>query len=83
MKTYHVMSQEYGTVVPVLDDGSGPLEYGRDYVCVKARSRRDAVMLAVKHILTTWPGSVAHDNRSDGLPPWAGYRAYAPGEVAA
>lgn len=43
-----VCSPEYGEVVPVLDDGSGPMEYGCDVVFVEAESRRDALMLGVQ-----------------------------------
>jgi hypothetical protein len=29
MKRWWVISKEYGEVVPILDDGSGPMEYGQ------------------------------------------------------
>lgn len=48
MKRWVVMTPEYGTMVPILDDGSGPIEYGYDAVEVEAESRRDALILGVK-----------------------------------
>ncbi len=35
MRDYLVCSPEYGTVIPVLDDGSGPMEYGCDVVLIR------------------------------------------------
>ncbi len=47
-KWFLVCSPEYGEVIPILDDGSGPMEYGRDAVYVRARTRRRARVLAVR-----------------------------------
>lgn len=43
-----VCSAEYGTVVPVLDFGEGPTEYGRDCLYVRARSAKRAKVLMVR-----------------------------------
>ena len=42
-----VCSPEYGEVVPVLDDGTGPMEYGCDVVHVEAETKQDALYLGV------------------------------------
>lgn len=42
-----VVSPEYGQVISVLDDGTGPTEYGSDYVFVEAETEQDALMLGV------------------------------------
>lgn len=47
-KPYWVLSPEYGTVIPVLDDGSGPMEYGRDCAAVIALDPRHAKVAAVR-----------------------------------
>lgn len=48
MPTYWVISPEYGTVIPILDDGTGPTEYACDVIKVDAPSRRAARVLAVR-----------------------------------
>ncbi len=45
---YLVYTPEYGTVIPILDDGTGPMEYGCDVLHVRARNRRAAKVLAVR-----------------------------------
>jgi hypothetical protein len=42
-----VIGPEYGTVIPVCD-GTGPLEYGCDYVEVEAETKRAALVLGVR-----------------------------------
>ena len=44
-----VLSPEYGEVVPVLDFGQGPTEYGRDAVHVRTHSKARAKVLALRH----------------------------------
>lgn len=48
MKRYVVIGPEYGTVEPILDDGTGPMEYGCDVVEVEAETRRAALVLGVR-----------------------------------
>lgn len=48
MTHYLVISPEYGTVIPILDYGEGPMEYGRDVVCVDAATKRQAKVLGVR-----------------------------------
>lgn len=64
-----VCSPEYGVVVPVLDDGTGPTEYGCDAVHVEAESRQDALMLGVA--LLKQQGARYLDNAEN---PYAGVR---------
>lgn len=40
--TYYVMSPEYETVLPILDDGTGPSEIARDVVKVQAKTKAEA-----------------------------------------
>lgn len=47
LKPWLVVSPEYGEVIPVTDDGQGPMEYGSDVVFVEAATRRDALLLGV------------------------------------
>lgn len=76
VQPYYVISPEYSS-------GGGayePPEWGCDCVEVEARSKREAVVLGVRKILTEarsrWRrDSYAASNRDSGSPPFAGYRA--------
>lgn len=79
MARFYVVTPEYSYVVPVLDDGTGPLECGADVFEVEADSKQDAVALGVKEMLR---GRVGHeryrwcvDARRDGVSPYAGVKA--------
>ena len=48
MPRYLVASREYETINPVLEDGSGPSEWGRDELYVDARTKREAKVLALR-----------------------------------
>lgn len=48
MTRYLVIGPEYGTVIPVTDEGQGPTEYGCDVVEVEAASPREAKVLGVR-----------------------------------
>ena len=48
MPRYAVISREYGTVVPILDDGTGPTEYGCEYAEVEADTPKGARVKAVR-----------------------------------
>ncbi len=43
-----VVSPEYGTVIPVCDDGTGPMEYGAATIYIEAATKHDAILLGVK-----------------------------------
>lgn len=45
---YVVCSPEYGEVIPILDDGTGPMEYGCDVVFAFTRNARRAKVLGVR-----------------------------------
>lgn len=47
-RCYLVISPEYGEVVPILDYGQGPVEYGHDVVYAFARNARRAKVLGVR-----------------------------------
>lgn len=72
LRPYYVFSPEYQTYPAGWME---PPEYGADYVEVEAQNKREAVRLAVKKILSEQNRSYAEYNRSDGVPPFAGYRA--------
>ena len=77
MRRWYVVTPEYGQVIPILDDGTGPLEYGADVVEVEASTRRDAIAFGVRMMLRghyrefKW----CHDQRDSGLSPYAGVMA--------
>ena len=48
MKRYYVVGPEYGTVVPVLDFGEGPTEYGCDVVAVEAPDSQTAKAIGIR-----------------------------------
>ena len=48
MKRWHVITPEYGEVIPITDDGQGPTEYGCDVIEVEAETRRDAILVGVQ-----------------------------------
>ena len=82
MKRFWVVTPEYGVVVPVTDEGQGPMEYGSDVIEIEAESARDAIALGV-HAMSHNPwrphGWIRYrwcdDARSDGRSPYAGVRA--------
>lgn len=47
-RCFIVCGPEYGEVIPILDDGSGPMEYGCDAVYVRSRTKRRARVLALR-----------------------------------
>lgn len=47
MPRYYVITPEYGEVVPVTDEGQGPMEYGSDVIEIEARNRSEARLLGV------------------------------------
>lgn len=75
LKLYFVVGPERVDYSLMYADPPEPPEHGCDCVMVEAENKRDAVMLGVQEILRTQRRSTAEDNRGDGLPPWAGYRA--------
>lgn len=47
-KKYAVVSGEMWDIIPVLEDGSGPKEYYKDYAEVAARDKIEAIVKAVR-----------------------------------
>lgn len=45
-----MVTPEYGEIVPVTDEGEGPMEYGCDAVCVDAKGRVQAKVIAVREM---------------------------------
>jgi hypothetical protein len=72
-KPYYVVTPEYGEVVPVLDYGQGPTEYGCDVIEVEAPTKRAAVIAGVK-AMRAKPREYRYFGQCDGNP-FAGVRA--------
>jgi len=62
MPTYWVISPEYGEVIPILDDGTGPTEYGCEVIRVEAPNKRAATVMAVRAWRTEgkWRGGLRY-----------------------
>lgn len=69
-----VYSPDYQTS-PMSYDPPDPGEYGADVIEVEAESKRDAIILGVAALMKERRHTWASDNRGDGQPPWAGYKA--------
>ncbi len=78
MKRWYVVTPEYGTVIPVLDDGTGPYEYQADVIEVEAENKRDAIAFGVKLMLKgKWREfEWCKDQRDSGLSPYTGVKAW-------
>ena len=73
MTHYFVVSPTMSYVVPILDDGTGPIEEGACVVSVEARTKRDARKLAVKHPdMADWVDMARGDDQNpfSGLDVW-------------
>lgn len=76
IRWWSVVSPEFGSVVPILDDGTGPVEYGRSYVEVEAHTRREAIVAASKTPEFNGRGEWSRRQREDGLCPFTGIKAF-------
>ena len=70
-RCYVVCSPEYGEVIPVLDYGQGPIEFGCDVAFAYARNARRAKVLALRvfrrlHRRGPYPGYLS-DNPFSGM----------------
>lgn len=75
MDSWLVITPEYGDVVPVLDYGQGPIEYGCDVIEVEAQSKRDAIALGVKAMLKSKEYRYCRESRQFGENPYTGVHA--------
>jgi hypothetical protein len=75
MKRYLVFTPSYGTVIPVTDEGEGPLEFQADVVEIDAENARDAVAFGVREMLRLYPDCYCGTQRQDGRSPYTGVRA--------
>lgn len=71
LQWWNVTSPEFSYVEVVCDDGTGPLEYDRDWICVEAHTASEAKAIAVKHWLQDQK-SYASNSRQSGENPYAG-----------
>lgn len=71
LKRWMVISPEYGKTVPILDDGSGPEEFGSDVVVVEAVNKREALLFGLrlmrKEYPRGWHNSDAGENPFRGM----------------
>ncbi len=74
---YLVVSEEYGEVVPVLDYGQGPMEYGCDVWEGEAQNKSDAKTLAWAHWRKTH-AKCLQNNRADNRHPMSGVKVEGP-----
>ena len=71
MKHYYVVSPEMSEVVPVCDDGSGPLEVFCCVAEVDAPTKREAIRQAIRDPnMTEW----VEQQRGDSKNPFAGLK---------
>lgn len=71
-QTYMVYSPEMRHTVPIMDDGSGPSEYGCCVAMVEATSRREAISKAIHDPeMSPW----VQEQRESDRCPFAGLRA--------
>lgn len=83
MKRWCVVTPEYGVLIPITDEGQGPMEYGCDVIEIEAETRRDAIVLGVREMLKGYNGGHGHGQRyewcltqrDDGCSPFTGVRA--------
>ena len=68
-----IVGPEYGVVEPILDDGTGPMEYGCDVVEVEANSKADARILGVRLLRQLRRGYL---DRYKDENPFAGLRVF-------
>ena len=69
MTHYLVVTPERCAVYPILDDGTGPMEYWRDVVTVDALNKREARKMAVQSPeLAGW----VDERRGDDMNPFTG-----------
>ena len=73
MPRYYVITPEYGTTDPILDDGTGPYEYGCDVVEVEAPNTRVAKVLGVRELRRT-KSHWMRDQDGDGHSPFTGLK---------
>jgi hypothetical protein len=67
MPRFYVITPEYGEVVPVTDEGQGPMEYGCDVIEIEALTAADAKALGVRAMLAK-PREYRWFRHSDGSP---------------
>ena len=75
MNHYLVISPEMSDIIPILDDGSGPVEVFCCAASVEASTKREAKIKAITHPdMKRWVG----EQRSDGHNPFTGLRVEIP-----
>jgi hypothetical protein len=83
VRRWLVLTPEYGVLIPVTDEGQGPIEYGCDGIEIEAETKRDAIVLGVKEMLKGGRGGHGRgeryewcrDQRDDNRSPYTGVYA--------
>ena len=64
-RPYLVISPEMSETIPILDDGSGPTEYFRCAIDVRAKNKREAKIKAIKHhAMQEWVVTARKDDQN-------------------
>lgn len=75
MTKYMIVTPEYGVKQPILEDGSGPTEYGHDVFECEAKNAREAKVLAVRHWREGGRERWVRDQLTDERNPFTGLKA--------
>ena len=81
VRWYYVVTPEYEQVVPILDDGTGPVELVSDVAYVEARTQREALVVGLRELRrdgSKWLRAQTINKCS----PFTGLKAYWEGEDA-
>jgi hypothetical protein len=65
MSHWIVSTPEYGVTVPILDDGTGPIEYYSDSICVEAPNKRAARVEGVRKLRSLFPKGWLSDHSAN------------------
>ena len=81
VRWYYVVTPEYEQVVPILDDGTGPVELVSDVAYVEAKNQREALVFGVRELRrdkSKWLRAQTINECS----PFTGLKVYAEGDEA-
>jgi len=68
MPRYYVITPEFEVVIPILDDGTGPIEPARDVVEVEAPNKREAIRLGYHELKKIHNGWINYYRDTDRNP---------------
>lgn len=74
MTRWYVFTPEHESIVPLLDDGSGPIEYGSEVVEVEAPTMKEALILGLRELRKS-PSGWINRYRDKAANPFTGLKA--------